>query len=100
MDVSVQFAKFAGREVNVTERQTKPRLIGKTYYSETIPVLDSNDPAVAELTAAAQKAGFELRLNFPPHGFGTRDYRLDRLNADVVKASDGKYRIGSSFSLG
>lgn len=97
-DLSKQFAQFAGREVNAKEI-TQNIKIGDTTYPITEVHLDKNDPAVAELTAAVQAAGLKLRL-WTPGSVGTMDYRLDRLNANVEKAADGKWRISSSFTLG
>lgn len=91
-DLSQQFAKFAGREVKVEEKHF-PK------WGITEARVDHTDPAVAELTAAVQATGLQLRL-WSPGMMGTMDYRLNRLNAHVEKAADGKYRIGSSFTLG
>lgn len=97
-DLSKQFAKFAGREVNAKEI-TQNVKIGDTTYPITEVHLDKDDPAVTELSAAVKAAGLKLRL-WLPGTMGTMDYRLDRLNAGVEKAADGKYRITSSFTLG
>lgn len=97
-DLSKQFAKFAGREVIAVEKVQNIK-IGDTTYPIHEVHLDDNCPAVAELSAAVKAAGLHLRL-WTPGSMGTMDYRLDRLNANVEKASDGKWRIGSSFTLG
>ena len=97
-DLSKQFAKFAGREVKAIEK-TQNVKIGDTVYPITEVHLASDCPAVAELTAAVKAAGLQLRL-WTPGSMGTMDYRLDRLNAGVEKAADGKFRISSSFTLG
>lgn len=97
-DLSKKFAKFAGREVNAVEKNFDYK-IGDTTYPMTEVHLAKDDPAVAELNAAVKKANLSLRL-WLPGMMGTMDYRLNRLNAHVEKAADGKYRIGSSFTLG
>ncbi len=97
-DLSKKFARFAGREVNAREK-TRNVKIGDTVYPITEVSLDEKDPAVAALATAVRKAGLELRLWIPGMA-GTCDYRLNRLNAHVEKADDGKFRIGSSFTLG
>ncbi len=97
-DLSTQFAKFAGREVKAVEKIQNVK-IGDTTYPMHEVRLDKDCPAVAELAAAVKEAGFHLRL-WTPGMMGTMDYRLDRLNVNVAKAPDGKYRIGSSFTLG
>ena len=90
-DLSKKFSRFAGREVNAREK-TRNVKIGEVS-------LDEKDPAVAALATAVRKAGLELRLWIPGMA-GTCDYRLNRLNAHVEKSDDGKFRIGSSFTLG
>lgn len=97
-DLSKKFAKFAGREVNAVEK-TQNVKIGDTVYPITEVRLGKDDPAVTELVAAVKAAKLELRL-WLPGMMGTMDYRLNRLNAHVEKGTDGKYRIGSSFTLG
>ncbi len=99
-DLSEQFKKFAGREVIATE-QTSTRHykhLGITHTSTHV-TLDDNDPAIKELTEAVKAAGLTLRL-WLPETFGTMDFREDRLNVNVDKAADGKYRIGNRFTIG
>ncbi len=99
-DLSEQFKKFAGREVNATE-QTSSRyykFLDKTITS-TYVTLDDNDPAVKELEAAVKAAGLELRIWLPGTA-GTTDMVDNRLNVDVEKAADGKYRFGARFTIG
>lgn len=97
-DLSQQFAKFAGREVQAIEHYHNMQIGDKTITATEVR-LDDNDPAVAELTAAAIAAGYELRL-WLPRGIGTMDVRPNRLNAHIEKAADGAYRISSRFTLG
>lgn len=95
-----KFARFAGREVNATEHTTTRhfKTLGVTHTSTSV-VIDENDPAVAELRAAVEAAGYSLRL-WTPSSAGTADYRVDRFNANIEKGEDGKYRIQPPFKLG
>lgn len=97
-DLSAQFAHFAGREVRAKEH-TEMVEVGDMSYPFTEVHLAKNDPAVKELTAAAKAAGLQLRLLIPGMAY-TTDYRQDRLNATVAKATDGKYRFSPSFTIG
>ena len=100
MDVSQQFNQFAGREVAVTEKDMTAfyKKLGFDYAGVEAH-LDENDPVVAELEAAVQKAGLQLRL-WLPGMMGTMDYRLDRVNVHVAKEDDGKYRIQPGMNIG
>lgn len=98
-DLSQQFAQFAGRAVNAIEKTETLKLKHLGDITVTSVHIDDKDPAVAELRAAVEAAGLALRL-WTPGSMGTMDYRLDRLNAGIEKAPDGKYRIGHSFTLG
>lgn len=98
-DLSQQFAKFAGREVNAVEKTETLKLKHLGDITVTSVHIDDKDPAVAELAAAVAAAGLQLRL-WAPGMMGTMDFRTDRLNANVEKAPDGKYRLGHSFTLG
>ena len=98
MDVSAQFNSFVGKEVAVTEQPYKIKF--KSGDIEGVSaILDENDPVVKELNEAVTKAGFGLRLWLPDTA-GTCDWDETRVNAYVVKETDGKYRIQSNFSLG
>lgn len=85
------FTKFSGREVIASEK-TRDYKIGNDVYPITEVTIDPADPAVAELTAAAAKAGLALRI-WTEGSFGTMDYRLDRLNVDVKKDGTGTFRM-------
>ncbi len=97
-NLTAQFSKFAGRAVGVNERTQTGVLFGGTFTSTTVTV-KKNDPAVAELTAAAKAAGYRLRL-WTPGMMGTMDHRLDRLNAYVEKNAAGKYELSARFRIG
>lgn len=94
-DVTAQFNKFAGKEVQATEITTQTEKWGPVTRVE----IAENDPTVSALRAAVKKAGFKLRL-WIPGGIGTMDFRTDRVNAHVEKGADGKFRIASEFSIG
>jgi hypothetical protein len=91
-DLSDQFQRFAGKEVEVTEttHQTKCETITSTHLVEPSPIIEELKQAVG---------GLELRLWLPGQ-MGTMDFRMDRLNVHVNKDADGKYRIGPDFRLG
>lgn len=94
-DVSDIFNKFAGREVPMKEEPFVIR--GKTYTQ--IRLADDNDPTVQEMRETAKKSGLKLRLWWPGIA-GTMDFRMDRVNAHIEKAPDGKWRVGNRFNLG
>lgn len=97
--LSQLFGKFAGRAVNAREETHKLQLKNLGDFDITEVHIDPQDPAVAELAAAAQAAGLELRL-WTPGSVGTMDFVVTRLNAGVEKAADGTFRITNNFSLG
>jgi hypothetical protein len=94
-DVSHIFNKFAGREVPMKEEPFVIR--GKTYTQ--IRLADDKDPTVQEMRDAAKEAGLKLRLWWPGIA-GTMDFRMDRVNAHIEKAPDGKWRVSNRFDLG
>jgi hypothetical protein len=95
LDVSDIFNKFAGREVPMKEEPFVIR--GKTYTQ--VRLADENDPTVKELHDDAKAKGLSLRLWWPGMA-GTADFRMDRVNAHIEKATDGKWRISNRFDLG
>jgi hypothetical protein len=96
-DLSKQFARFAGREVDATERKQSHVFGGKTYESVSVSLSDT-DPVIAEIRKAA--GHLTLRV-WTPDSIGTMDFRLDRLNIYVDKdPADGKYKVGNRFHLG
>lgn len=99
-DVSHIFNKFAGREVDMTERtQTIDfKHVGKQTFTVVEPA-DKNDPLLQEMRDEAKKHGLSLRLWWPGIA-GTMDFRPDRVNAHIEKGADGKWRIGNKFNLG
>lgn len=98
LDMSKHFNKFAGREVSVTENPQELTIGGKTYKFLS-PQIAAKDPATAELRAEAKKMGLSLR-EWLPESAGTCDFDTSRLNIDIEKHEDGKYRIGNRFMLG
>lgn len=97
-DLSKEFAAFAGREVQATEHKHNVTIAGRDFpYTEVR--FAENDPALAELNASAKAAGLHVRL-WLPNSMGTMDYQRNRLNVNIEKARDGKYRLGSSFTIG
>ena len=99
-DVSHIFNKFAGREVDMTERTetVKFKHIGEQTFTVIEPA-NKDEPLFKEMQDEAKKNGLSLRL-FWPGMMGTMDYRTDRVNANIEKSSDGKWRVGKHFSIG
>ena len=100
-NLSKIFGRFAGREVGLIEKpyEIKLRSTGETIRGTNLVLGNENDPTVKELREEASKHGLQLRLWWPGL-MGTMDYRLDRLNAHVEKADDGKWRVSSNFGIG
>lgn len=93
--LSDTFARFAGREVKVTEKDVKFDIGGRTI--ETVDYkLSAKDPVIGELKKEAAKAGFSLRV-WLPNTVGTMDHRMNRLNVKIGKADDGAYRINRIY---
>jgi hypothetical protein len=93
-NLSAQFQRFAGKEVEVIEttHQTKYGPMISTHLVEPNPIIE-------ELKQAVTDAGLKLRLWLPDR-MGIMDYRTDRLNVHVGKEADGKYRISPAFTIG
>lgn len=98
-DVSNLFNKFAGREVPMAETQRKMTIGGKEYTFNEVSPADKNDPVLAEMRDEAKKHGLSLRVWWEGI-MGTMDYRMDRVNAHIEKAQDGKWRVAPRFNLG
>jgi hypothetical protein len=94
-DVTHLFNKFAGREVPMKEEPFTVR--GRTY-TQVKPV-NSPDPVIDEMRDEAQKNGLKLRVWWPGVA-GTCDFRMDRVNAHIEQAPDGKWRVSNKFDLG
>lgn len=99
-DVSHLFNKFAGREVAMTERTETVdfKHIGKQTFTVVEPA-NKDEPLFKEMQSEAKKHGLSLRL-FWPGMMGTMDYRTDRVNANIEKGDDGKWRVGKHFGIG
>lgn len=94
-DVSAIFNRFAGREIPM--REDTFTFKGRQY--EQLNLADQNDPTVKEMEDFAKGQGLQLRLWW--NGIaGTADYRMNRVNAHIEKAVDGKYRVAPRFNLG
>jgi hypothetical protein len=100
-DVSKQFAKFAGKEVAVTETPWKReyKFNPGVVYEGVTARYDEQDPVILSLKEETAKAGFYPRI-WMPGTFGTMDYQTSRLNVHIEKEADGKYRIQPRFTLG
>jgi hypothetical protein len=99
IDLSKEFAKYDGREIEVVEKTEKLKLPNLGEFEVTSYNLKNNpDPIIEEFKAAVEAKGLSLRL-WMPDSAGTMDVRTDRLNAYVAKAADGKYRLGG-FGIG
>lgn len=94
--IKTVFARFAGREVPMKEELVTPPSGSK--YSNILPV-SKNDPVLEEMEKAAEDHGFQLRVWWPGR-IGTADFRPDRVNAEIKKETDGKWRVSSVFKLG
>lgn len=93
-DVSHLFNHFAGKEFPMREMAAKPPHKGQHVAPE-----NPQHPLIADMQQEAEKHGLKLRLCWPGKVM-TRDLRADRVNAHVVKAADGTWRIGSTFNIG
>lgn len=98
MDISSLFNKYAGKEVQVIEHHRSMMIGGQKFdFDEVNPVKD--EPTLAAMKKTAEENGLRLRVWFPGWA-GTCDYDTKRVNVDVDKAPDGKWRVGSKFSFG
>lgn len=93
-NLASSFNKFAGREVSVTEKTQDYK--GRSY---TTAEYDTNDAAITEIRAEAAAMGLSVRV-WMPNSMGTMDFRTNRLNVDIAKESDGKYRVQDNFRIG
>jgi hypothetical protein len=98
MDISHLFNQYAGKEVQVTESHRSMNIGGHTYNFDEVSPVD-NEPTLAAMKKTAEDNGLSLRVFFPGWG-GTCDYDTSRVNANVDKGVDGKWRVQSGFSLG
>ncbi|MBI3441178.1 MAG: hypothetical protein HY052_05170 [Proteobacteria bacterium] len=81
MDITRLFNKFAGKEVKDPKRVTT-----------------DIDLVLLGMAEVAKKNGLKLRVFFPGM-VGTMDYKANRVNANIKKGTDGKYRV-SHFTAG
>lgn len=88
------FGRFAGKEVEMDNKQWSHD--GQTY-DQWVP--KKNDPVLAEMHDTARQNNLSLRVWFPGM-MGTMDFRTNRVNARIAQGTDGKWRIGNSFSIG
>ncbi len=93
-----EFNKFAGKEVQVTQVVHK-RIRRGVEETMTETMLDPNDPVIAEMNHVAEVHGMILRTSLPGQ-MGTDDARWDRVNVDIEKDNDGKYRVRKNFNIG
>ena len=93
------FSKFAGREVAVREEPYKLELKNLGTFEGIECHFEDNNPVLRELEAEAKNQGLTLRT-FLPGWAGDCMFDDKRLNVNVAKDTDGKYRIGNQFSLG
>ena len=92
--ISDLFNDFAGKEVEMLERKYEYR--GKNYTEYTIKKGDETITAMQDL---AKENDVTLRM-WAPGSVGTMDFRMNRVNGGVEQGTDGKWRVGSSFTIG
>ena len=81
-DLTRLFNQFAGKALKDPKRLTKDA-----------------DMTIVQMQKVAKDNGLRLRVWFP-ESMGTMDFRTDRVNAHVVKAKDGTYRVTKKFNIG
>lgn len=91
-ELSKIFGKFAGRSFPVQE------VLNNNTPIHVEP-LNNPEPVIAEMEQVAKDFGFVLRFRFPGSA-STPDFRYDRVNVDVEKASPGIWKISGNFDLG
>ena len=95
MNLTAIFGKFAGREIRMTEKEVD---LGFAKVP-TVELANPRDPLIMHMRKAADDNGLRLRL-FWPGVMGTTDVRHDRVTVNIVKGSDGKWRIANDFRIG
>lgn len=96
-DVTAMFNKFAGVEIDMVE--TEVEVGGQTYKLPEVRFSNPSDPVLTGMQETAQKNKLHLRV-WLPGSVGTMDFRMDRVNVNINKDVDGKWRVGKSFTLG
>jgi hypothetical protein len=82
------FNNYTGQEVNVIERK-----VSVAGYHFVEAELDNNDPVIKALCADFQKAGISNYRILTPAMVVAMDYDESRLNVNIDKGGDDKYRI-------
>lgn len=94
-DVSSIFNRFAGRSIDVIEKQVTWK-----GAPRTVATVNLADPLVKEITDFAKAAGYDRVRLLTPDTIVTRDVRMDRVNMRAEKGADGKWRVGAGFKVG
>ncbi len=97
MDLSQEFARFAGREVKATVTPGA-RFVSRGVSLQNLDsiTIDEKDPTVVELAKAARKAGFYLQIHAIGYQYD-QHLRRDLLNAYIEKGEDGTFRLSPKF---
>jgi hypothetical protein len=95
-DISRLFNKFSGREVPMLEVKHVVSL-GKPFATD-VKLADPQHPVIKEMRNVARENGLSLTLSWPGVPL-PKDYKADRVNVHIEKASDGKWRV-SKFGRG
>jgi hypothetical protein len=94
------FARFAGEEVAVIERDC---VIGDGFIGRVFVHTDCELPegsaVLAEMHQTARENGLFLRVLLP-NDSATADFNSNRANAYIRKDSEGKWRVSPDFRLG
>lgn len=100
LDVSKMFNQFAGKEVPMVEEDIEMdfKHLGKITFTE-VRLADQNDATVKAMADHAKANNLNLRLWWPGT-VGTMDFRMNRVNANIEKGDDGKWRVSKDFRLG
>ena len=93
--LSSLFGRFVGQEVTVTETAVECEGEMSTIHTSD----GDSDTVTIAMRAAAKEHGLLLR-QWVRMDLDPTDVMSDRVNVSVVKGADGKWRVGSDFTIG
>src|SRR5690349_453049 len=97
-DLNKIFSKFAGKEIRMCEEeQSYVDASGNTHKRTQIHPADPHDPILKEMEDVASANWLKLRVWWPGVE-GSDEFDPNRVNAQIEKGRDGKWRVGKHFA--
>ena len=100
-NIAALFNQFAGKEVQFIEQQVIYEVGDKLFpINDCRPV--PNEPIIAAMEKVARDNDLVLQLSYLSLSAPckTEDVNPNRVNVQIKKDADGKYRVSSSFGIG